>query len=189
MENYVLPQRMPQLRQDNLGRLRPTRRHCDAQHTRTPTLPLPRQPQQHHQRHQRKTRPLQLAQTHLTPTTTATLPCHQHTSNPRIARSWAVRSSTPPCTTKQPGQAATPFVATRPLCEAVPAARLRPQWPPMVPANRSCRFALSAFSPRIVTVRPRFSYLVRIASNAATVDASQICDSDKSMITFSGSPW
>lgn len=61
-------------------------------------------------------------------------------------------------------------------------------WPARPPLSRSCMRALGMFRPTISTVLPRCSYFVLIASSAATVEASQMCASDRSMTTCSGSP-
>lgn len=59
--------------------------------------------------------------------------------------------------------------------------------PPRLPASASCRRLLGPFMPVMVSVVPRDSYLVVIASSAATVEASQTCASERSMTTFDGS--
>lgn len=61
------------------------------------------------------------------------------------------------------------------------------QWPARCPVRRSCRSALGSFRPMIWTVLPLRSYLVVMASNDATVEASQMWDLERSMTICSGS--
>lgn len=61
------------------------------------------------------------------------------------------------------------------------------QWPARCPVRRSCRSALGSFRPMIWTVLPLRSYLVVMASREATVEASQMCDWERSMTICSGS--
>jgi hypothetical protein len=59
---------------------------------------------------------------------------------------------------------------------------------PSLPARRVCMAVLASFIPAMVTVFPCRSYLVVTASRAATVDASQTCEPERSMTTLGGSP-
>lgn len=56
-----------------------------------------------------------------------------------------------------------------------------------LPLRRPCMVALGSFRPVISTCLPRDPYLVVIASSAATVEASQMCAADRSIVTCSGS--
>ena len=77
---------------------------------------------------------------------------------------------------------------------AAPAPRAAPggdggQWPaPRWPLRRAWRWALSWSNPVMVAVLPRAAYLAVTASRAATVEASQTWESERSMTTRSGSP-
>lgn len=55
------------------------------------------------------------------------------------------------------------------------------------PVSRPWRSALASLSPAISTALPLRSYLVVMASRAATVEASQMWESERSMTTRSGS--
>src|SRR4051794_13054258 len=65
--------------------------------------------------------------------------------------------------------------------------RLAAQCEGSEPVSRSCRAALESFSPTISTLLCLRSYLVVMASRAATVEASQMWESVRSMTTRSGS--
>ena len=54
------------------------------------------------------------------------------------------------------------------------------------PVRRPCRSALASLSPVIWTDLPLRSYFVVMASSAATVDASQMCEAERSMTMGSG---
>jgi len=122
----------------------------------------------------------------------------EHTANcretPGGLRNEKARGSNPLSSTRwepRPTSADAPARAgfRRPPRPAPAVARVRRQWPaPRWPASRSCRSWLASFRPTMVTVLPLAAYLVVMASRVATVDASQMWASERSMTTFTGSP-